>query len=240
MTPEGRETVMDVMSIIRRLAVNAGLRVGLPALLLCVAPLFSHVSGAARAGEESSDLSGESADLRETTGTPANEVAPEDHADVSSKIFIPARPDSVWMLLTDYDHLREYVPNMVESRLLEDHGSVKLIEQVGRGRWFFFGKKARVVLEVEEHKYSRLDFHVVDGDFNVFDGSWQLYPRKGGTLLTYSLSVKPKFFVPGFVVKSVLSHDVPQKLVAIRDRIESQSVQLAGAAVPNVPTGASK
>lgn len=177
----------------------------------------------------------------ESSGAPAVELGPDERADIRAQIFIPSRPDSVWMVITDYDHLREFIPNLAESRLLEDHGSVKLIEQVAEGKWFVFGKRARVVLEVEEHKYSRVDFHVVDGDFSVFDGSWELRPGKGGhgTLLSYRLNVKSRFMAPGFMVKHALSRDIPGRLAAVRDRVMSLVPAYAGSA-SGVPTGSAK
>ena len=214
-----------------------GLRAAMLAALLLsvVTPLR------ARAEEAAAEELSEESSAGESLGAPATEIGPDEKADIQSKIFIPVRTDSVWMVLTDYDHLREFIPNMIESRLLEDHGTVKLIEQVAEGKWFMLGKRARVVLEVEEHKYSRLDFHVVDGDFSVFDGSWELVPGKGGrgTWLSYRLSEKPRFLVPGFLVKHVLSRDIPMRLAAVRDRAISLSPQLAGG--PAGPaTGAAK
>jgi len=194
----------------------------------------------ARAAGDGDELTAESEGTRESTGTPAMEALPEEHSDINARIFIPCRPDSVWLVLTDYDHLREFIPDMVESRMLEDHGSTKLIEQTGKGKWFLFGKQARVVLEVEENKYSRLDFHVVDGDFNLFDGSWRLYPKGRGTLLTYRLSLKPKFFAPAFMVRKALSSDVPDRLAAIRDLVVNLTTNYAGLGTPNIATGASK
>jgi hypothetical protein len=81
---------------------------------------------------------------------------------------------------------------------------------------------------------------VVDGDFNLFDGSWRLYPKGRGTLVTYRLSVKPKFFAPSFMVKRALSSDVPERLAAIRDRVVNLTTNYAGIGAPNVGAGASK
>jgi ribosome-associated toxin RatA of RatAB toxin-antitoxin module len=219
----------------RRLSVAALLLLGLFAWAL-----------PARAEEAAAELTAEqtaeATDVGESVGTPNSEIPPGERSDLRSSIFIPARPESVWTVLTDYDHLREFIPGLLESRLLEDHGGVKLIEQVGHGSWLFVGKKARVVLEVEERRDSRLEFHVVDGDFNVFDGAWELYPRQGGraTLLTYRLTARPKFFAPGFMVRRVLGRDVPVRLAAIRDRVVNLNLPLAGTGAPGTPTGAAR
>ena len=213
------------------------------ALVACL-PALAGAAGA-RAANAGLDLSSAAAGAGgESSGAPGNEAAAAGpRSDIVSRVFIPARPDSVWLILTDYDHLREFIPNLVQSRLLEDHGRIKLIEQVGSGRWFFVGKKARVVLEVEERKFSRLDFHVVDGDFSLFDGSWELTPRLGGraTLLTYRLTARARFLAPSFVLKRVLRRDIPARLLAVRDRAVSLGqASLAGAGAPAAGAGAAK
>jgi ribosome-associated toxin RatA of RatAB toxin-antitoxin module len=214
-------------------------RLGIAALLLLA--LFAWAMPAV-AEEATAEQTAEATDVGESVGTPEFETPPGEKSDLRSSIYIPARPESVWTVLTDYDHLREFIPGLLESRLLEDHGTVKLIEQVGHGSWLFVGKKARVVLEVEETRWAKLDFHVVDGDFNVFDGAWELYPRAGGraTLLAYRITARPKFFAPGFVVKRVLRRDVPLRLAAIRDRVVNLNLPLAGTGAPSTPSGAAR
>ncbi|HVP38520.1 MAG TPA: SRPBCC family protein [Candidatus Saccharimonadales bacterium] len=214
----------------------------LAVLLAWASPARAEEAAREAAAEATAEAAAEATDVGESVGTPDTQKVPGERADVHSTVYIPARPESVWSVLTDYDHLRDFIPGLLESRLLEDHGSVKLIEQVGHGSWLFLGKKARVVLEVEERRPSRLEFHVVDGDFDVFDGAWELYPRQGGhaTLLSYRLTVRPKFFAPGFAVKHVLRRDVPQRLMAIRDHVVSLNLPLAGAGAPSQPNGAAR
>ncbi len=228
----------------RSLALAACGALALVALAGWVLPARAEEATAEKsAAELNAEQTAEATDVGESVGTPDLQAPPSEKADVHSSVYIPARPESVWSVLTDYDHLREFIPGLLESRLLEDHGAVKLIEQVGQGSWLFVGKKARVVLEVEERRNQELDFHVVDGDFNVFDGAWVLYPRQAGhaTLLTYRLTARPKFFAPGFVIRHVLRRDVPQRLAAVRDRVVNLNLPIAGGnSSPGNPTGAAK
>ena len=74
-------------------------------------------------------------------------------------IDIPASSKVIWAVLTDYDNLETFVPDMIQSRILErgEEGLIRL-EQISANRFLFLKKRVRVVLQVSErlHRKNRI------------------------------------------------------------------------------------
>lgn len=144
---------------------------------------------------------------------------------ITAKIQISRSPEIVWKLLTDYEALADFIPNLAKSRLL-DHpqGGIRL-EQVGSQRLLNFNFCARVVLDLQEHFPKEITFQMVEGDLKEFSGSWQLQPcsvaNQPGTNLCYSIFVHPKRIMPIGVIENRLSQDLRMNLFAIQQRLET-------------------
>ncbi|MEN9203229.1 MAG: SRPBCC family protein [Thermostichus sp. DG02_3_bins_51] len=146
---------------------------------------------------------------------------------LQGRIPIPAERERVWQVLTDYDHLAEFVPNLVESRVIGYEKGCKLIRQVGSQKLLFAKFSATVVLAVEEIFPQQLRFQKVEGDFLIFEGFWDLSVRVSRTesflptqqtLLTYHLQVKPPRRMPIGMVERRIRQDLAVNLQAIRER----------------------
>lgn len=142
---------------------------------------------------------------------------------VTGEIFIGAQPKEVWAVLTDYDNLKNFIPQMIMSNLLEDKGDEKTITQTGRTGVFMFKKTSHIKLKVTEEYLKSINFEQISGDFKVYKGAWILeYSQKvQGTFLTFKAEVKPDFFAPRFVTRHIQKRDIPVILTAIKQRVES-------------------
>ncbi len=114
---------------------------------------------------------------------------------ISAKIQIPQPVEIIWKVLTDYEALADFIPNLAKSRLIEHpNGGIRL-EQIGSGRLLNFNFCARVVLDLEEYFPKEINFRMVEGDFKGFSGSWCLEPYSLGeyigTNLCYTIQVWP-------------------------------------------------
>ncbi|MEI6846788.1 MAG: SRPBCC family protein [Chlorobiaceae bacterium] len=142
---------------------------------------------------------------------------------VNGAIYIAASPQRVWEVITDYDHHKNFVPNVLDSGTISDNGVEKVMFEKGRSGIFFFQKTVNIKMKVWGELFKRLNFEQITGDFKVYRGEWLLadYPKGLGTFLTYKAQVKPDFFAPQAAVKSVQRRDCPQMLVAMKNRAES-------------------
>ncbi|HEY9827792.1 MAG TPA: SRPBCC family protein [Stenomitos sp.] len=142
---------------------------------------------------------------------------------IEAWIDLPYSLEQVWGVLTDYEALADFIPNLEKSCLLpHPEGGIRL-EQVGVQNLRVVTFSARVVLDMTEEFPSALRFSMVEGDFKGFSGAWLLQPLMSPpeqeTRLTYCLEVWPKVTMPVIAIEQRLKKDLPQNLLAIRDRL---------------------
>jgi ribosome-associated toxin RatA of RatAB toxin-antitoxin module len=144
---------------------------------------------------------------------------------ITALLQIPHSVDKVWKVLTDYEALADFIPNLAKSRLLKHpEGGIRL-EQVGAQRFLNINFCARVVLDLEEYFPKEIIFRMVEGDFREFSGSWQLKPclqNEGSTTdLSYTVKVWPRRTMPVALIERRLSNDMRLNLAAISYRVGS-------------------
>jgi ribosome-associated toxin RatA of RatAB toxin-antitoxin module len=142
---------------------------------------------------------------------------------ISAKIQIPYAIDQVWQILTDYDRLADFIPNLTKSQRIEHPEGGIRIEQVGTESLLKLKFCARVVLDMVEHFPDRLDFTMVEGDFKSFTGSWTLQPAASNdtaTELCYTVSVLPPRIMPVGMIERRLQRGLVINLSAIRQQAD--------------------
>lgn len=179
---------------------------------------------------EEFDLSAELADQAlETAALLQNVEVSTDRAEgrerqISARIQIPHPAEQIWEILTDYDHLADFIPNLAQSqRIAHPQGGIR-IEQIGTQALLKIKFCARVVLDMVEQFPHRLDFQMVEGDFKSFSGSWILQPIAladcVGTELCYTISVLPPRTMPVGLIERRLKSGLVINLSAIRQRAD--------------------
>jgi ribosome-associated toxin RatA of RatAB toxin-antitoxin module len=141
---------------------------------------------------------------------------------ISAKIQINHSVESIWQVLTDYESLANFIPNLqVSRRLTHPDGGIRL-EQIGTQKLMRLNFSARVVLDLEEHYPHQIDFTMVDGDFKSFAGFWRLdcaTPHSLQTALIYVVQVLPKRTMPVGFIERRIRRDLPFNLIAIQQRV---------------------
>ena len=143
---------------------------------------------------------------------------------ITSSGTVAATPAVVWRILTDYNHLADYLPNMKSTRVVSRNGDRVIVEQLGTARFLFFSQAIRLVVQVRERAPDRIDISLVDGDMKVYRASWELSPLAGatGTRVVYNATIVPKFDVPGIVGKNVVRKDIAEMMAAVLLRLDRQ------------------
>ncbi|KAL5145992.1 Transport protein particle subunit [Glycine soja] len=146
---------------------------------------------------------------------------------VNAQITVDADTESVWNALTDYEHLADFIPNLVWSgRIPCPYPGRIWLEQRGFQRAMYWHIEARVVLDLQEVVNSAWDrelhFSMVDGDFKKFDGKWSVKSgtRSSTAILSYEVNVIPRFNFPAIFLERIIRSDLPVNLRALAYRAE--------------------
>jgi len=136
-------------------------------------------------------------------------------------VDIPFAAEQVWQVLTDYDNLSSFIPNLSYSqRLSHPQGGIRL-EQIGSQCFLNVKFCARVVLDMIETFPKELKFSMVEGDFRQFEGRWTLEPivksQSQLTRLSYDLLVQPPRAMPAALIERHIRNDLTRNLRAIGD-----------------------
>lgn len=115
---------------------------------------------------------------------------------VRARANVAVDPRIAWETLTDYEHMREFVPSVERSRVVARNGSRIVVEHSGVFPLFFFDIPVRVRLVVQQQPYERIvarsEAGAVNGESQTlrsFEGSYDLavvtVDRRAGVRLEY-------------------------------------------------------
>lgn len=125
-----------------------------------------------------------------------------------------------WSVLSDYDEIGEFVTSIRRSVVKERRPDSLIMEQVSLGQAFFLSKEVRVLLEVREKPFRRIEFSdISNGDFEIYRGSWALQESAEGVTVVYRLEAKPRMKTLRFVGKHAFNANVRRLLSEVRDEI---------------------
>jgi hypothetical protein len=143
------------------------------------------------------------------------------HADATVRIH--ARPKTIWPVLTSCAEALKLVPGLVSCEVIETapDGSSQLVRQVVDYSWIL--PKLTYEIRARYDYPSRVSIERVSGDLRTLECSWYLEADGDYTVAHYSLDLTPGIWVPHWMVRLALRHDLPKMLRELRARAESRA-----------------
>jgi ribosome-associated toxin RatA of RatAB toxin-antitoxin module len=149
--------------------------------------------------------------------------------EVNATGFARAAQQQAWQVLTDYERLHEFVPDLQSSTLLSRNGREAVVEQHSEAGFLFLSQRIHMVVRVTEQPYSVIDVALVAGDMRSYSAHWELAPstQNGieGTRILYSGVMEPDFFVPPLIGKSIVQVNVRRMVQAVLSEIDKRNVE---------------
>lgn len=149
----------------------------------------------------------------------------EDHGtySVTARFDIPQSAAQAFAVLSDYERIPRFMPEIKTSVVLSRTGGRILVEQEAISRFMMFSKKVHLLLEVTRDDNSLRFVDRCGKSFTTYQGAWRATTTGGRTTVTYDLTAKPAFDVPEFILKRLLKRDAVQMIdrlqreIAVRD-----------------------
>jgi hypothetical protein len=153
----------------------------------------------------------------------------EQSGSASASVRIHARREVIWPLITSCAEALHLVPGLVACEVLETapDGSWQRIRQVLDYSWYV-PKLAYEIRASYDQPPSRVSIERISGDLRTLRGSWVLESDGDYTIAHYTIALAPGFWVPHWLVRAALRHDLPKMVRALRARAEFLQQQNPG------------
>ncbi|KQQ32715.1 cyclase/dehydrase [Duganella sp. Leaf126] len=128
----------------------------------------------------------------------------------------------VWRILTNYERMTEFVPDLESCKVLSRNGNEVMIEQFGVARLLFMTQAIHLIVRATEQPMSAIDIALVSGDMKHYEARWELVPmpETGGTRVVYKGRMMPNFYVPSLFGAKMIRSDVEHMMRAVLTRLD--------------------
>ena len=141
---------------------------------------------------------------------------------VRARFDVPETAARARVVLTDYEQIPRFMPDVKTSVVVERTTTRLLVEQEAVSKFGLFSKTVHLRLEVTEDGNTIRFIDRCGKSFKHYGGSWTLRPHSSGTTLTYELSAQPDFGVPAFIIKRLLKRDAGEMIARLRGEIAAR------------------
>ena len=145
---------------------------------------------------------------------------------LAAQLTTSASLDSLWNVLTDYDRLNLYIPNLLSSKKIYQKGNNVHLKQVGAQDFLGMKFSAEVTISLlEDKELGLLKFNLIKGDFRKFEGSWKIQKIKDTSKnsLIYDLTVQGCQWMPIGMIENRLKKDLSENLTAVDRQAKSST-----------------
>jgi hypothetical protein len=134
---------------------------------------------------------------------------------VDAVMFGPIGQAVAWEVLTDFDHMAQWVPNVAVSKVLKQEGNSVTVEQRGMAR--FGGASFPYVTErrIEMKSPSAIKTTQLKGSLRRVESLIALEPEGKGTRLIYHLEIVPSVLARAVMSTSFVEHEIIEQFTAI-------------------------
>jgi hypothetical protein len=147
---------------------------------------------------------------------------------VSANADLRAEAATAWGVLTDYDHLAEFIPDMVSSRIVSRSRDGMVVEYKGTFGFFFFRQPMRLLLDVVLDPPRRIVARSVSGDLRDLRGTYDITQLPQALHLSYTARFLPAISLPPFIGLAVVRHEMEKQFTAMVNEIDRRGALGAG------------
>ena len=137
---------------------------------------------------------------------------------LAAQLTTSASFDSLWNVLTDYDRLDIYIPNLLSSKKIFQKDNNVHLKQVGAQDFLGIKFSAEVTIDLfEDRELGLLKFNLIKGDFRRFEGSWKIQKIKETSKISliYDLTVQGVQWMPIGMIEKRRKKHLSENLIAV-------------------------
>jgi carbon monoxide dehydrogenase subunit G len=148
---------------------------------------------------------------------------------VSASAVMKVDPQIAWTVLSDYDHLAKFIPDMKSSRVIARDGNRVRVEQKGDVGFFFYKEPVNVILEVHEDPPRHITARSIEGNVRALETRYDLDSSGPGVRLDYAGRFVPDFPIPPLIGMPLVSRLIERRFRAMIYEIQRRDALARGA-----------
>ena len=145
---------------------------------------------------------------------------------VNATLSALAPLDQCYAVLTDFDHLADFIPGMRSSVVVSEPGESLRVRQLSRAGFGLLGVTVDTTLGLtlsppQGGSSARIDFGQFGGNLRRMQGHWLLTETGEGCRIDYQAEIEPEFVVPvfgGFLARRQIEGQLRAVVVEIERR----------------------
>jgi carbon monoxide dehydrogenase subunit G len=139
---------------------------------------------------------------------------------VSASAMMKVDPQIAWTVLSDYDHLAGFIPDMKSSRVVSRQGNLIRVEQKGDVGFFFYKEPVSMLLEVREEPPTRITARGIEGNIKGLETRYELHSSDAGIKLVYAGRFEPDFSIPPLIGMPLVNRLIERRFRAMVNEIQ--------------------
>jgi ribosome-associated toxin RatA of RatAB toxin-antitoxin module len=142
---------------------------------------------------------------------------------VRATVAAAAPAELCYSVIADFDHLADFIPGLVSSRIVSEPGKPLELRQVGETTLGLSRYTIDVTLALMTDPPRRINFTRVAGNLLVMQGSWQVEGDGDGCRIDYRTDMQPEFWVPPLIGALLVRHQVALQLHGLKAEIDRRA-----------------
>ena len=148
---------------------------------------------------------------------------------VDAVLVTPVSLPQAWAVLSDFDAMTHFVPNLTESRVTARDGNRWTVKQKGVMRLGPFELEFESVRELELTPYEKVVARQIRGAARSAQSETRLAPADGATRISYHAEVEPAVWLPAVISRRLIEREVRAQFEAIAREMLRRRAQAAAA-----------
>jgi ribosome-associated toxin RatA of RatAB toxin-antitoxin module len=134
---------------------------------------------------------------------------------VDAAFVAPFSQREAWEVLTDFDTMSRFVPNLEASRITQREGDRLRVEQRGVARWGPLTHPFTMVRTIELQPMSQVRSESIDGSLRQVKSLTRFAAVAGGTEIRHHIEFGIDTWMPDLLVEPFLRHEVREQFEAV-------------------------
>jgi hypothetical protein len=135
---------------------------------------------------------------------------------VRADFAVPVGASQAFAVLTDYDHMREFLPDVVESKIIQRSPARLLVAQSARMKLGVFSLPFETVRQIDLEPPYKLVSHAISGTVSKAEVTTTLTEAQGKTLVTYESEAALNSWLPTSLGTSFIVAHIREQLTHMR------------------------